>query len=70
MSSALWTLASDASSASWSKNKALSDLQAVATLYDDATVTYDSISVFYDGYNPTTTTPEGENGALWSEVAE
>ncbi len=68
MSSASWTPVTDGSSASWSKNKALSDLQAAATLYDDATVTYDSISVYYDGYSPVGTTPEGEAGAAWSSA--
>lgn len=70
MTSAAWLPATDGNAAPWSKNKALSDLQNAAVLYDAATVTYDSISTYYDGYNPTTTTPEGEAGALWAEVAE
>lgn len=70
MTNAVWTPATDGTSATWSKNKALTDLQNAAPLYDDPTITYDSITVYYDGYNPTTTTPEGEAGALWIEVAE
>lgn len=70
MSSATWTPASDAGSATWSKNKTLSDLQAAAITYDSSVTTYDSATTYYDGYNPATTTPEGENGALWAVVAE
>lgn len=70
MSSAIWTPASTASAATWDENKVLSDLQRNATAYDDATTAYDSIIVYYDGYNPTGTTPEGEVGALWSPIAE
>lgn len=70
MSSAAWTPATDASAASWSKNKALSDLQAAATTYNNPTVTYNSPLVYYNGYNPTGTTPEGESGAIWAAVAE
>lgn len=70
MSSTLWTPTTDASSATWDKNKALADLQRAGTTYDASNVTYDSITVYYDGYNPTTTTPEGEVGATWVEVAE
>lgn len=70
MSSATWSPVIDASAANWSKNKALSDLQAAAITYNDPTVTYNSPLVYYNGYNPTGMTPEGETGALWSEVAE
>lgn len=70
MSSASWTPVTAASSATWSKNKALSDLQAAATTYNDPTVTYNSPLVYYNGYNPSGTTPEGENGAVWTPVAE
>lgn len=70
MSSANWTPATDGSSATWDINKALSDLERNATIYDDSTTDYDSTTVFYDGYDPTGTTPEGENGALWAKVSE
>lgn len=70
MASAQWTPVSDANSATWSKNKALTDLQADASLYDDSTITYDSPTTYYDGYNQTGTTPEGEVGAVWERMAE
>lgn len=70
MSSAAWSPAANAPAASWSNNKALSDLQAAAITYNDPTVTYNSSLVYYNGYNPIGTTPEGEAGALWSEIAE
>lgn len=70
MSSASWSPVADAGSASWSKNKTLTDLQAAAITYNDPTVTYNSPLVYYNGYNPTGTTPEGESGAIWSEVSE
>lgn len=68
MSSAQWTQVADGNSAQWSKNKVLSDLQAGATTYNAPTVTYSSPTTYYNGYNPTTTTPEGENGASWSSA--
>lgn len=70
MSSASWTPATDASAATWDINKALADLERNATIYDDPNTAYDDIVVYYDGYDPTTTTPEGENGAVWALVAE
>lgn len=70
MSSASWTPTINAPAASWSKNKVLSDLQAAATTYNDPTVTYNSSVTYYNGYNPTGTTPEGESGAVWTAVAE
>lgn len=70
MTSAAWLPATDGGAATWSKNKTLSDLQNAAITYNDPTVTYSSPTTYYNGYNPTTTTPEGENGALWAEVAE
>lgn len=69
MSSASWTPVTNGNSATWSKNKTLTDLQDAATLYDDSTITYDSIATYYDGYNPTTTTPEGENPSIWTNVS-
>lgn len=70
MSSATWTPATEAPSATWDKNKTRADLERAVRTYDQAGVTYDQIGLFYDGYDPTTTTPEGEAGALWAEVAE
>lgn len=70
MSSAFWTPTTDASSATWDINKTLSDLERNATIYDDPNTVYDDLVVYYDGYNPTTTTPEGESGAVWALVAE
>lgn len=70
MTSTTWTPVTNGNSASWSKNKALTDLQAAATTYNSSTTTYSSSTVYYNGYNPTTTTPEGENGATWLPVAE
>lgn len=70
MASATWTPSTNGNAAAWSKDKTLSDLQAAATMYNDATVTYNSLLVYYDGYNPTGTTPEGVPGSIWAEVAE
>jgi hypothetical protein len=70
MSSATWAPATNASSTTWDENQTLSDLQRNATAYDDANTDYDSIIVYYDGYDPATTTPEGAIGALWSPIAE
>lgn len=70
MSSASWSPATDGSSATWDTNKTLADLERNAVIYDDLNTNYDSIIVYYDGYDPTGTTPEGENGALWLQVAE
>jgi hypothetical protein len=70
MASATWTPVISASPSSWSKNKALTDLQAAAPLYNDATITYNSPIVFYDGYDPSLATPEGERGATWTRIAE
>lgn len=70
MASANWTPSTNGSSATWDENKTLADLERDATLYNDPTVTYDSPVVFYNGYDPTGTTPEGEAGALWAKVAE
>lgn len=70
MSSATWTPATNGSSATWDENGTLANLQRNAVIYDDLNTDYDSISVYYDGYDPTGTTPEGENGALWSPIAE
>lgn len=57
-------------SAKWNKNQDLKDLQDAGTTYNDSTVDYSSITVYYNGYNPTTETPEGEVGAKWAQVAE
>lgn len=70
MASAQWAPAVNGSSATWDKNKSRADLERASISYDDLTTAYDSSSVYYDGYNPSTYTPEGETGALWSEVAE
>lgn len=70
MSSASWTPVTNGSSATWDENKTLADLERNAVIYDDPNTDYDSIVVYYDGYDPTGTTPEGENGALWLQVAE
>lgn len=70
MSSAAWSSPANGSAAIWDENKTRADLERLAPLYDDPTITYDSISVYYDGFNPTTTTPEGEAGAVWLPVAE
>lgn len=70
MSSASWTPATDASSATWDKNKTRADLERAVITYDQAGVTYDQIGLYYNGYDPTTTTPESEAGALWVEVQE
>lgn len=70
MASATWEPAAQASPARFSKNQALADLQAGATAYDDPTVAYDSPVVYYNGFNPTGTTPEGEAGAVWEREAE
>lgn len=70
MSSASWTPANDASSTTWDINKALADLERNATIYDDPNTAYDDVAVYYDGYDPTITTPEGENGAIWAQVVE
>lgn len=57
-------------SAKWNKNQDLADAQAGAVTYDSSTTDYDSTTVYFDGYDPTGLTPEGEAGAVWSEVAE
>lgn len=70
MSSATWIPSTDASSATWDENKTLADLERNAVIYDDPNTAYDDLVVYYDGYDPTGTTPEGENGALWAQVVE
>lgn len=70
MATATWTPATDGNTSSWTKNKTRTDLQADATLYDSSTVTYDDSSIYYNGYNSTTTTEEGESPALWTREAE
>lgn len=70
MSTATWTPATNASSSQWSKNKARSDLQDAAPLYNDSTITYSDSLIYYNGYNSTTTTPEGENPATWTKESE
>ena len=70
MSTATWTPATDASTAPWSKNKDRTDLEGAATLYDSSAVTYDSSTTYYNGFNPTTTTEEGESPATWTPEAE
>lgn len=70
MSNATWTPVTDGNTAIWDKNKSRADLERSTILYDDASTTYDSVTMYYDGYNPATYTPEGEIGALWVEVAE
>lgn len=70
MSSASWTPSINGSTATWDENKTLADRQRNAILYNDSTVTYNSPLVYYNGYDPTGTTPEGESGALWNAVAE
>lgn len=70
MAGATWTPATNGNSATWSKNQTLSDILGAASLYDDPTIAYDSAVTYYDGYDPTTTTPEGETGATWLPVAE
>lgn len=70
MSSATWTPATNASSATWDKNKTRADLERAVRTYNEPGVTYNQIGLYYNGYNPSTTTPEGESGALWTEVSE
>lgn len=70
MASATWSPAVQGNSATWDKNKTRADLQRNAVIYDDTATAYDDLLVFYNGYDPTTTTPEGEAGALWIEAAE
>lgn len=70
MSSASWSPSTDASAATWDENKALADLERNAITYDDPNTAYDDIAVYYDGYDPTTTTPEGERSAIWLPTAE
>lgn len=70
MASALWTPAVSGTAATWDENKTLADLKRNALTYDDANTAYDSVTVFYNGYDPTGTTPEGEHGAIWLKVAE
>lgn len=70
MASASWTPATAGTGAIWDENKTLADLERNAVIYDDLSTDYDSTIVYYDGYDPTGTTPEGENGALWLPVAE
>lgn len=57
-------------SAKWNKNQDLKDLQDAATTYNSPTTDYSSVTVYYNGYNPTTETPEGEAGAIWEPEAE
>lgn len=70
MAKATWQPAAQANPAQFSKNQTLTDLQNDATLYDDPDVGYDDIDVYYNGYDPTGTTPEGEAGAKWAREAE
>jgi len=70
MAKASWSQLAQGEKATWDKNKTHADLRRAATTYDDADTDYDSISVYYDGYDPTTTTPEGETGATWAKVSE
>lgn len=57
-------------SAKWNKNQDLKDLQDNATTYNSATTDYSSTTVYYNGYDPTTETPEGEAPAKWTREAE
>lgn len=70
MSSASWTPATDASSATWDKNKSRADLERASITYDSSVTDYDSTTEYYDGYNPATYTSEGESGSIWTRVAE
>lgn len=70
MSGATWTPSTDGNSATWDKNKSRADLERAAITYNDATTAYNSTTQFYDGYDPSTYTPEGEAGALWTEISE
>lgn len=67
MSSAVWASATQGATTTSSRNKALADLRAAATAYDDSSATYDQIDVYYDGYNPTGQTGDQETGASWSQ---
>lgn len=66
MSSASWTPATNAPAATWDENKALADLTRNAVIYDDPNTAYDDIAVYYDGYDPTGTTPGGDTPASWT----
>lgn len=70
MSSAQWSPVTNASSATWDKNKSRADLERTTPIYDDPTLAYDDIATYYDGFNPSTYTPEGEAGAIWSSPTQ
>lgn len=70
MAGAAWAQATDGSIATWDKNKSRADLERSAITYDDVATAYDSMTQFYDGYDPSIYTPEGETGALWVEASE
>lgn len=66
MASATWTPATNGSTATWSKNQELSDLQALAPLYNDPTISYNDPLVYYNGYDPNVTPAEGVPAATWT----
>lgn len=67
MAKADWDNEEQATAASFNRNQALADAKATATTYSDANTTYSSSSVFYNGYDPTGLTAEGETNATWEK---
>lgn len=70
MAKGAWDQESQGATSTFSRNKDLADAQGAASTYDDSSIDYDSTTVYYDGYDPTDFTPEGENRGAWSSQAQ
>jgi hypothetical protein len=54
----------------WDKDKAYGDAERAATSFDDSSADFDSTSVFFDGFDTTGLTKEGEAPAEWTPTDE